>query len=129
MSGVRTGHREKRLRSEIEFIFKNDTVETHMANLKQRLIEETKNQIASKEREIKESDEELEMLEAKLKVENKFLEMKDIKEDLKEEVGYSIKGLENMLMLEKQRNAELKKDFEISKYRLMVIDKFGEGQL
>jgi RNase H-fold protein (predicted Holliday junction resolvase) len=97
--------------------------------MKQRLTDESKNEVAAEEREIKISDEELETLEAKIKVENKFLKMKDIKDDLKDQVKYSVQALEGMLMMEQQKNAELRQDLQISKYRLAVIDKFGDGEL
>jgi RNase H-fold protein (predicted Holliday junction resolvase) len=97
--------------------------------MKQRLTDESKNEVAAEEREIKISDEELETLEAKIKVENKFLKMKDIKDDLKDQVEYSVQALEGMLMMEQQKNAELRQDLQISKYRLAVIDKFGDGEL
>jgi len=100
-----------------------------MTNMKQRLTDESKNEVAAEEREIKISDEELETLEAKIKVENKFLKMKDIKDDLKDQVEYSVQALEGMLMMEQQKNAELRQDLQISKYRLAVIDKFGDGEL
>lgn len=100
-----------------------------MTNMKQRLTDESKNEVAAEEREIKISDEELETLEAKIKVENKFLKMKDIKDDLKDQVKYSVQALEGMLMMEQQKNAELRQDLQISKYRLAVIDKFGDGEL
>ena len=97
--------------------------------MKQRLTDESKNEVAAEEREIKISDEELETLEAKIKVENKFLKMEDIKDDLKDQVKYSVQALEGMLMMEQQKNAELRQDLQISKYRLAVIDKFGDGEL
>jgi hypothetical protein len=44
-------------------------------------------------------------------------------------VKYSVQALEGMLMMEQQKNAELRQDLQISKYRLAVIDKFGDGEL
>lgn len=101
-----------------------------MKNIKQHLAEEITNEITSKEREIQESDHELEMLGAKLKVENKTLNMQDIKEHLKEDFKYSAQALESMITQEQQRNAELKKDLEMLKYRKAVIEsQFSDNEL
>lgn len=101
-----------------------------MKNIKQHLVEEIANEIAVKEREIQESDHELKMLGAKLKVENKTLGMQDIKEHLMENFKYSAQALESMLAQEQQRNAELKKDLEMAKYRKAVIDsQFSDNEL
>ena len=93
-----------------------------MTNLKQLLIDELKNQIPSKEQEIKESDKELEVLGAKLKVEKKTLDMEGINENLKEDFKYSVQALESMIIMEQNRNSELKKEMEMLKYRKDVID-------
>jgi len=93
-----------------------------MTNIKQHLIEQTTNEITAKEREIQASDRELEILNAKLKVENKTLVMQDLKEHLKEDFKYSAQALDSMLMQERQRNAELRKDLEMFKYRKAVIE-------
>lgn len=101
-----------------------------MTNIKQNLIEEIKNEIVAKEREIQESDHELEMLNAKVKVENKTLGMQDLKEYLKEDFKYSAQALVGMLAQEQQRNAELKKDLEILKYRKAVVEsQFSDNEL
>lgn len=101
-----------------------------MINTKQHLIEETTNEITAKEREIQESDKEFNILSAKLKVENKTLGMQDIKEHLKEDFKYSAQALESMLTQEQQRNAELKKELEMLKYRKAVIDsQFSNNEL
>ncbi len=97
--------------------------------MKQQLINEVKNQMAKVGEEIKVSDEELKMLVAKLKVEKKFYELEDLKEDLREDVKYSIIALENIAMMEENRNAELKKELEILKYRGQVIKKFADEKL
>jgi len=101
-----------------------------MENIKQHLIEETTKEIAAKEREIQESDHELEILSAKIKVENKALGMQDLKEHLRENFKYSAQALESMLAQEQQRNAELKKDLEILKYRKAVVEsQFSDNEL
>lgn len=101
-----------------------------MTNLKQYLIEEITNEIVAKEGEIQESDHELEMLGAKLKVENKALGMQDLKEHLKEDFKYSAQALEGMVTQEQQKNTELKKDFEMLKYRKAVIEsQFSDNEL
>ena len=101
-----------------------------MQNLKQHLVKEIADQIAAKEREIQESDQELKILGAKVKVENKTLVMQDLKEHLKEDFIYSAQALESMLAQEQQRNAELKKDLEMLKYRKAVIDsQFSDSDL
>ena len=101
-----------------------------MTNIKQHLIEEATNNISAKEREIQESDQELAVLGAKLKVENKTLNMQDLKEHLKEDFKYSAQALEGMLAQEQQRNAELKKDLEMLKYRKAVLEsQFSDNDL
>ena len=101
-----------------------------MTNLKQRLIDETTNEIAAKESEVQASDTELEILSAKLKVEKKTLDMKDIKENLKEDFKYSIQALESMIIMEQNRNSELKKEMEMLKYRKAVIEsQFSDNEL
>ena len=101
-----------------------------MKNTKQHLIEEIANEITAKERGIQESDHELEMLGAKLKVENKTLGMQDLKEHLKEDFKYSAQALEGMVAQEQQRNAELKKDLEMAKYRKAVVEsQFSDSDL
>lgn len=101
-----------------------------MKNTKQNLIEETTNNITNKEQEIQESNHELEMLGAKLKVENKTLGMQDLKEHLKEDFKYSAQALESMVAQEQQRNAELKKDLEMLKYRKAVVEsQFSDNEL
>lgn len=98
-----------------------------MTNIKQHLIEEITNNITDKEREIQESDHELEMLGAKLKVEKKTLGMKDIKDNFKEDFKYSIQALESMIIMEQNRNSELKKETEMLKYRKDVIESQFSG--
>ncbi len=101
-----------------------------MKNTKQHLVEEIANEIVAKEREIMESDQELALLGAKLKVENKTLGMQDLKEHLKEDFKYSAQALEGMLTQEQHRNAELKKDLEMLKYRKAVIEsQFSDNDL
>lgn len=101
-----------------------------MTNIKQHLIEETTNNITDKEREIQESDQEIAVLGAKLKVENKTLGMQDLKEHLKEDFKYSAQALEGMVTQEQQRNAELKKDLDMLKYRKAVIEsQFSDNEL
>ena len=100
-----------------------------MKNIKQQLIDEIVAKLKEIEQEIKSSDDELKILEAKLKVENQFSKMNDLKEDLKEDVKYSVIALEGMLVMESNRNAELKKDFEILRFRKQVINKFEDGEL
>lgn len=101
-----------------------------MKNIKQNLVEEITGEITAKEREIQESDHELVMLEAKVKVENKTLGMQDLKDHLKEDFKYSAQALEGMLAQEQQRNAELKKDLEMLKYRKAVVEsQFSDNEL
>jgi hypothetical protein len=101
-----------------------------MTNLKQHLVEEIAKEITAKEREIQESDQELVVLGAKLKVENKTLNMQDLKEHLKEDFKYSAQALEGMVTQEQQRNAELKKDLEMLKYRKAVTEsQFSDNEL
>jgi exonuclease VII large subunit len=101
-----------------------------MKNIKQHLVEEIAKEITAKEREIQESDQELVVLSAKLKVENKTLGMQDLKEHLKEDFKYSAQALEGMVTQEQQRNAELKKDLEMLKYRKAVIEsQFSDNEL
>lgn len=101
-----------------------------MTNVKQHLIDETTNEIATKEKEIQESDKELEILNAKLIVEKKAEGMKDIKEHLKEDFKYSIQALESMIVMEQNKNFALKKDMEMLKYRKAVIEsQFSDNEL
>lgn len=101
-----------------------------MTNIKQHLIDEAVNEITVKEREIQESDKEIEILNAKLTVEKKAEGMKDIKEDLKEDFKYSIQALESMIVMEQNRNSELKKEMEMQKYRKAVIEsQFSDNEL
>jgi len=100
-----------------------------MKNLKQTLIDETKERIEEVERKIEESDNEVELLEAKLKVEKKMLEMRDLPEEIAEDVKYSAQALESMLQMEKNSNAEFKKEFEILRYRSQVVRKFDDMEL
>jgi len=101
-----------------------------MTNTKQCLIEDTTKEISAKEQEIRDSDQELEILSARVKVENKTLGMQDLKDYLKEDFKYSVQALEGMLAQEQQRNAELKKDLEMIKYRKAVIEsQFSDGEL
>ncbi len=101
-----------------------------MKNTKQKLIEGIDNRIIRKEKEIKESDEELETLNTDLKVENKALNMDDIKEYLKEDFKYSALALEDMILMEENKNSELKKELEVLKYRKEVIkSQFTDSEL
>jgi hypothetical protein len=93
-----------------------------MKNLKQHLIDQAASEISTKENKIKESDEELAVLGARLKVENKTVGMKDLKDHLKEDFTYSIQALNGMVTQEQHRNAELKKDLEMLKYRKAIIE-------
>ncbi len=99
-------------------------------SIKKHLTEEAVNEIAAKEHEIQESDQELAILSAKVKVENKTLGMQDIQEHLKEDFKYSAQALEGMLTQEQHRNAELKKELEMLKYRKAVIEsQFSDNEL
>lgn len=99
-----------------------------MENLKQYLIEEIVNEIRSMEEEIKKSDEDISILEARIKVEKTMLNL-DLPEKISEDTKYSVEALEGMLMMEKNHNEELKKDFEAARYRKKAIEKFEEGEL
>lgn len=101
-----------------------------MKNLKQHLIDQTVADIATKEHEIKESDEELSILNARLKVEKKTIGMQDLKDHLREDFTYSIQALEGMVAQEIHRNAELKKELEMLKYRKAVTEsQFTDSEL
>jgi hypothetical protein len=100
-----------------------------MPTVKQRLIELTQNYIAAKEREVKESDEELEMLEANLKVEKRIFSSKDTKAELKNEAKYGVETFEGLLLMERDKNAELKKEIEVERNKLKVIGTFGADEL
>jgi hypothetical protein len=100
-----------------------------MTTVKQRLIDRTKSYIAAKEREVKESDVELEMLEADLKIEKRIFGAKDMKAVFKDEAKYGVETLESMILMEREKNAELKKEIEIEKNKLKVIGTFGAGEL
>ena len=100
-----------------------------MDNLKQYLIEETNKEIKEKEEEIKKSDEELKILEAKFKVEKKFSEMEDIAEEIKEDVEFSSQAIRDTILMEKNENAELRKDLKILQTRKQVINKFEDEEL
>lgn len=100
-----------------------------MTSLKQHLIEDTDKKIKETEEEIKKSDEELNILESKLKVERRMSEMEDIPEGIEEGIKYSIQAIESMILMEKDRNAELKKELEILRYRKQVINKFEDREL
>lgn len=96
-----------------------------MKNIKQQLLDDTINELKEKEIEIEKSDEEIRLLEARVKVEKIFFELKDITEEIREDVKYSLEALEGMLMMEKDKNSQLKRDFEVLKIRKQVIsDKF-----
>ncbi len=98
-----------------------------MENIKQYLKDETREKIEKTEKEIEESNKELAILEAKLKVEKRLEKLKDgLDENLKEDVKYSVYALEDMLRMEKNRNEELKKDFQTLRVRKKVIDNFEE---
>lgn len=99
-----------------------------MENIKQQLLDCTVNELKEKEAEIKKSGEEIELLTAKIKVEKRFFGMKDISDEIREDVKYSLEALEGMLTMEKDRINQLKKDFEILRIRKKIIkDKFEEG--
>jgi len=101
-----------------------------MSDLKQRLIDEINEQISLKEKEMKESEQELETLNARLKVEKKALEMKDVANDLKEDFKYSAQALESMLMMEQNKNSELKKEIVMLHFRDAVVDsQFSNNEL
>lgn len=97
-----------------------------MENIKQYLIEKVKKQIEDTKNEIKKSDEEIEIIEADNKVDRKILEMLDVDAHLdgesKEDVKYTLEAAEGMLLQEKERNANLKKDLKILEYKLKVIE-------
>jgi hypothetical protein len=97
-----------------------------MENIKQHLLGDTISEFKAKEAEIKKSDEEIKILEAKIKVEKRFFELKDITEEMREDVKYSLQALEGMAMMEKERNANLRKELEMLRVRKQVINKFEE---
>lgn len=97
-----------------------------MENIKQYLTEKVKKQIEDTKNEIKKSDEEIEMMEIDNKVDRKILEMLDVDAHLdtenKENVKYALEAAEGMLLQERDRNANLKKDLKILEYKLKVIE-------
>jgi hypothetical protein len=95
-----------------------------MEDLKQQLLDDTIKVFKEKEEEIEKSNKELELLDARVKVEKRFFELKDITEEMKEDVKYSLQALESMVIMEKERNAELKKESELLKVRKQVINMF-----
>ena len=95
-----------------------------MEDLKQQLLDDTIRGVKEKEEEIEKSNKEIEFLEARVKVEKRFFELKDIKEEMKEDVKYSLQALESMVMMEKERNSELRKESELLRVRKQVINMF-----
>ncbi|MCX6705152.1 MAG: hypothetical protein NT162_02330 [Candidatus Woesebacteria bacterium] len=97
-----------------------------MENIKQYLTEKVKKQIENTKEEIKKSDEEIEKTEIDNKVDRKILEMLDVDAHLdtesKEDVKYTLEAAEGMLLQEKERNANLKRDLKILEYKLKVIE-------
>ena len=101
-----------------------------MENFKKYLTEEIDEDIKKKGEELKESDEELEILEARIRVEEKLSKMEDInEEEIKKDIKYSVEAIKSMILIEKNRNEELKRELKMLKYRRIVIDKFEEGEL
>jgi len=100
-----------------------------MENIKQYLKDEIRKEIEETEKEIEESNKELVILEAKIKVEEKMARLKDLKEELEDDVKYGVIALKEILLMEKNRNDELKKDFEIMRVRRKVIDNFEKEDL
>ena len=98
-----------------------------MEDLKQQLIDNTIKEFKEKEEKIEKSNKELELLDAKVKVEKRFSELKDIKEDMREDVKYSLQALESMVMMEKERDTQLRKELEILRVRKQVINMFERG--
>jgi hypothetical protein len=98
-----------------------------MEDLKQQLIDNTIKEFKEKEEKIEKSNKELELLDAKVKVEKRFSELKDIKEDMREDVKYSLQALESMVMMEKERDTQLRKELEILRVRNQVINMFESG--
>ena len=97
-----------------------------MENIKQYLTEKVKKQIEDTKYEIKKSDEEIETMEIDNKVDRKILEMLDVDAHLdtesKENVKYTLEAAEGMLLQEKERNANFRKDLKILEYKLKVIE-------
>ena len=98
-----------------------------MEDLKQKLLDDTIKGFKEKEEEIEKSNKELELLDARVKVEKRFFELKDITEEMKEDVKYSLQALESMVIMEKERNAELRKESELLRVRKQVINMFENG--
>lgn len=93
-----------------------------MTNLKQRLLKDIKNGIIEKEEEIKASDDELELLTARLEIENGLRDKSGIGTELKEDFKYSAMALDDMIMMEKENNLELKKDLAMAKLRKTAVE-------
>lgn len=102
----------------------------HMENIKKHLVGEITSKISAHERDAQESDHDLGILGAKLKVERKVMGMQDLPEHLKEDFSYSVQALEDMVAQEHQRNAELKKDLVMLRYRKAALEnKFLDDEL
>ena len=90
------------------------------------MTEKVKKQIEDTKYEIKKSDEEIETMEIDNKVDRKILEMLDVDAHLdtesKENVKYTLEAAEGMLLQEKERNANFRKDLKILEYKLKVIE-------
>lgn len=99
-------------------------------NTKQKLSEEISREIENKEKELEESDKEIIDLKIRMKIDNKALEMKDMKEELREDFKYSVQALENILVMEENKNSESKQGLEILKYRKAVLEsQFTDNEL
>lgn len=100
-----------------------------MENIKQYLKDEITEEMKEIEKKIKESNKDLEVWEAKIKVEKKMERLKNLKEELEDDVKYGVIALKEILLMEKNRNEKLKKEFELLRIRKIVVDKFEDQDL
>ncbi|MFH1759424.1 MAG: hypothetical protein ABH822_02620 [Patescibacteria group bacterium] len=100
-----------------------------MSDFKQRFFGEVEAEVKKVMEEIEESEREIKDLESKIKVERKMSESDNLKEEIAEDIKYSVQALESMLLMEENRKAELERGFEMARLRKETIKKFEEVEL
>jgi len=100
-----------------------------MENIKEYLKKEIAGEIEEIEKEIKESDRDIRIWEARVKVEKKLATFTDLDEDMESNVKYGTIALEDFLLMEKNRNKELKNERKLIIRRKKSIDQFEEEEL
>lgn len=93
-----------------------------MSDLKQKLKESVEGNLEREQKDLKESDDELKMLKANLAVEHKLAKAINLKEELKEELKYSIQALESMIVMEENRNNKTKINIEMLQHKLGAVN-------